>query len=95
VLNNWYPGENLSGQARKGYTQTDVNMLVGLAFQAWREWQPIDVRASATGQVYRRIGYGPLLDVFMLDMRSYNDPTPMTGRPPTAAGSWAPNRRSG
>jgi len=28
------------------------------------------------GQVYRRIGYGPLLDVFMLDMRSYKDPNP-------------------
>jgi alkaline phosphatase D len=46
-----------------------------LAFQAWREWQPIDVRVS-TGQVYRRIGYGPLLDVFMRDMRSYKDPNP-------------------
>jgi alkaline phosphatase D len=26
-------------------------------------------------RVYRRIGYGPLLDVFMLDMRSYRDNT--------------------
>ena len=58
--------------------------------------QPIDVSASTTGQVYRRIGYGgPLLDVFMLDMRRYEDPNPMTGRPPKAAGPWAPNRRSG
>ena len=28
-----------------------------------------------TGRVYRRTGYGPLLDVFMLDMRSYRDNT--------------------
>jgi len=76
VLNNWCPGANLIGQARKGYIQTDVNTLAGLAFQARREWQPIDVLASTTGQVYRRIGYGPLLDVFILDVRSYEDPNP-------------------
>src|SRR6185312_2241123 len=44
--------------------------------QAWSEWQPIDVRESTDGRVYRTIGYGPLLDVFMLDMRSYKDPNP-------------------
>jgi len=27
------------------------------------------------GRVYRRIGYGPLLDVFLIDMRSYRDST--------------------
>ena len=32
-------------------------------------------RPSDNGRVYRRIGYGPLLDVFMLDMRSYRDNT--------------------
>ena len=26
------------------------------------------------GRVYRKIQYGPLLDVFMLDMRSYRGP---------------------
>jgi alkaline phosphatase D len=28
-----------------------------------------------TGRVYRKIGYGPLLDVFLIDMRSYRDST--------------------
>jgi alkaline phosphatase D len=27
------------------------------------------------GRIYRKIAYGPLLDVFMLDMRSYRDST--------------------
>ena len=26
------------------------------------------------GRIYRKISYGPLLDVFMLDMRSYRGP---------------------
>lgn len=76
VTNNWYPGETLSGQARKGYTESDADKLAGFAYQAWNEWQPIDAGESADGRIYRKIPYGPLLDVFMLDMRSYKDPNP-------------------
>ncbi len=76
TLNNWYPGENLAGQNRAGYSQTDVDTLAGFAFKAFSEWQPIDVRESADGRVYRTVSYGPLLDVFMLDMRSYKNPNP-------------------
>jgi alkaline phosphatase D len=76
VINNWYPGEDLSGQSRKGYRQSAVDPLAGFGYQAWSEWQPIDVAESVDGRVYRKIGYGPLLDVFVLDMRSYKDPNP-------------------
>ena len=27
-----------------------------------------------SGRIYRKIAYGPLLDVFLIDMRSYRDP---------------------
>src|SRR6202047_5691615 len=30
---------------------------------------------AQTGRVYRKISYGPLLDVFLIDMRSYRDST--------------------
>ncbi|MDF0531200.1 alkaline phosphatase D family protein [Tsukamurella sp. 8F] len=76
VLNNWFPGENLTGQDRKGYTETDVDVLAGRAYQAWSEWQPVDPREAKAGRVYRTISYGPLLDVFVLDMRSYKDRNP-------------------
>src|SRR5262245_6226875 len=32
------------------------------------------IHAAAPGRVYRKISYGPLLDIFMLDMRSYRGP---------------------
>ena len=35
---------------------------------------PIRARAAEPGRVYRKISYGPLLDVFMLDMRTYRGP---------------------
>lgn len=76
VINNWYPGENIAGQNRKGYTETDVNKLADFAYQAWREWQPVQPTEAADGRLYRKISYGPLLDVFVLDMRSYKDPNP-------------------
>jgi len=76
VLNNWFPGESLAGQNRKGYTDTDVDQLAGFAYQAWREWQPVEPSEAADGRLHRKISYGPMLDVFVLDMRSYKDPNP-------------------
>lgn len=76
VVNNWFPGESLAGQNRKGYTATDVDQLAGYAAQAWREWQPVDPAEAADGRLHRKISYGPLLDVFVLDMRSYKNPNP-------------------
>lgn len=76
VVNNWFPGESLAGQNRKGYQQTSVDKLAAMATQAWSEWQPIDVREAVDGRLYRKIAYGPLLDVFVLDMRSYKNPNP-------------------
>ncbi|KWX25388.1 alkaline phosphatase [Mycolicibacterium wolinskyi] len=74
VVNNWFPGESLAGQNRKGYTETDADKLAGYAYQAWREWQPVEPSEAVDGRLHRKISYGPLLDVFVLDMRSYKNP---------------------
>ena len=76
VVNNWFPGESLAGQNRKGYTESDVDKLAGFAAQAWQEWQPVLPSEAVDGRLYRKISYGPELDVFVLDMRSYKDPNP-------------------
>ncbi|WP_439031215.1 alkaline phosphatase D family protein [Gordonia terrae] len=74
VVNNWFPGESLVGQGREGYTEMSVDVLARRGRQAWQEWQPVEIGAS--DRVYRRVPYGPLLDVFVLDMRSFKDPNP-------------------
>lgn len=74
VVNNWYPGESLVGQQRKGYTETSVDVLTHRARRAWSEWQPVALAPS--NRLYRKISHGPLLDVFVLDMRSYKNPNP-------------------
>lgn len=73
VVNNWFPRESLAGQNRKGYTETDVDTLARYGYQAWREWQPVEPSEAHDGRLHRTISYGPLLDVFVLDMRTYKD----------------------
>ncbi len=72
VTNNWYPGEILD-DAR--YTEKRVDVLAARARQAFFEWMPIrPLRHDPEGRVYRKISYGPRLDVFVLDMRTHKDP---------------------
>ncbi|MEO9329125.1 alkaline phosphatase D family protein [Gordonia aurantiaca] len=74
IVNNWFPGESLEGQGRKGYREMSVDVLAKRGRRAWHEWQPVD--DSTAERLYRKVSYGPLLDVFLLDMRSYKDPNP-------------------
>lgn len=70
TVNNWYPGEILDLEE---YTEKNVDVLAQRAAQAFREWLPIGPAENRDGHLYRKIGYGPLLDVFVLDMRTYKD----------------------
>ncbi|MQY07491.1 alkaline phosphatase D family protein [Actinomadura macrotermitis] len=70
VLNNWYPGEILD---LAQYTEKRVDVLAARARRAMFEYTPTAVKATKGGRVYRKVSYGPLLDVFMLDMRTYKD----------------------
>ncbi|MFD7920835.1 alkaline phosphatase D family protein [Streptomyces sp. NPDC059740] len=71
VHNNWYPGEILDEAA---YTEKRVDVLAARARRAFAEYFPIrTLRRDGSGRVYRVVRYGPLLDVFVLDMRTYRD----------------------
>ena len=45
--------------------------LVAHGRRAFHEFKPIRALPSEGSRIYRRVSYGPLLDVFLLDMRSY------------------------
>jgi alkaline phosphatase D len=68
VHNNWSPGLDLRESPE--YKVKDVQTLVRRSRQAFLEYSPMRFESSHP-RIYRRIRYGPLLDVFMLDMRSY------------------------
>ena len=58
------------------YTERNVDVLAARAKQAFFEYAADRARSRSTrrGAIYRRISHGPLLDVFVLDMRTYKDP---------------------
>ena len=69
VVNNWSSSKDLTGDDR--YTEKSIHLLSARAGRAFNEMTPISYTPAEPGRVYRRIAYGPLLDVFFLDMRSY------------------------
>jgi alkaline phosphatase D len=76
VTNNWWPGEPLTRaeHQRKKYVDKNALLLSARAARAFHEYLPLRTTQIEPGRVYRKISYGPLLDVFMLDMRSYRGP---------------------
>ncbi|SMQ14808.1 alkaline phosphatase D [Streptomyces sp. Ag82_O1-12] len=70
VLNNWYPGEILTDPR---YTEKNVDVLAARARRAFSEYFPISTLRRPDGRVYRVQHHGPLLDVFVLDMRTYRN----------------------
>jgi alkaline phosphatase D len=72
VTNDWSP----AGTADEtGYDEHGGSLLVARAARAFHEFMPIRAIPGQEGRVYRKVGYGPLLDVFLIDMRSYRDST--------------------
>ncbi|MBT2409740.1 alkaline phosphatase D family protein [Streptomyces sp. ISL-12] len=83
VRNNWYPGQVITDSA---YTVRDADVLAARARRAFSEYFPISTLkpGAREGRVHRVLRQGPLLDVFVLDMRTYrnaNSPDDQTTDP--------------
>ncbi len=71
VRNNWYPTQILDD---KRYSEKSVRVLADRAKQAFLEYQPLHPDAVKLGKIDRSFQYGDLLDIIMLDMRTYRGP---------------------
>jgi alkaline phosphatase D len=77
VRNDWFPGEELDDQQ---YRERRIDALAVNARRAMYDYSPTLRDPSAP--MYRVMGWGPLVDVFLLDGRSYrspNEPAPAKG----------------
>jgi alkaline phosphatase D len=73
VVNNWSPSLNL--QRDKRYTVKDLPLLAATAARAFREHMPIPLEGfDGAGRLYRVVHYGPLLDIFVVDMQTHRGP---------------------
>ncbi|MGA0532246.1 alkaline phosphatase D family protein [Hansschlegelia sp. KR7-227] len=71
TTNNWYPQEILDLPA---YREKSVALLAARARRAFFDYMPIRIEQRDPQRIYRQASYGPHLDVFFLDMRSYRGP---------------------
>jgi alkaline phosphatase D len=72
VVDNWYHALRLENDAR--YREKSAAVLAARASRAFLEWLPIEPDPGEPERIYRRFGWGPMLDVFRIDMRSYRGP---------------------
>jgi alkaline phosphatase D len=72
VRNNWHPGMSLEDDQR--YTEKRPAVLIANARRAFLEHSPIRLTGSALPPIYRSCPYGPLLEVFAIDLRTYRGP---------------------
>ena len=86
VFNNWYWEKRLDGDTR--YGEKSVAVLAARAQRAFREYMPLAGGLDGPMRLYRRFSYGPRLDVFRVDMRSFrgaNGPNRQVAPGPDAA----------
>jgi alkaline phosphatase D len=69
--NNWYPGQTLGDER---YRVRSASLLAAFAKRAMLEYSPYRFDPVDPERIYRSFNYGPSLDVFMLDERSYRGP---------------------
>jgi alkaline phosphatase D len=73
VTNNWSESKDLS--QNENYTEKNVPLLTARGTRAFLEYAPLRSAGDEESErVYRHIPYGPLLDLFAIDMRSYRGP---------------------
>ena len=69
VYNNWSPGEQLP--ADDPHSVKSADLLAARSMRAFAEYTPIRPVNGNPERIYKKFAYGPSLDVFRLDMRSY------------------------
>ncbi len=69
--NNWYPGQMLGDER---YRVRSASLLAAFAKRAMLEYNPFRLDPLDPERIYRAFAYGPSLDVFMIDERSYRGP---------------------
>ena len=67
VTDDWCPG----GPVSSVYGERSMLALTARACRAFHEFMPMRETLAESGRIYRKVPYGPLLDVFLIDMRSY------------------------
>jgi alkaline phosphatase D len=78
TCNNWFPGEIIDDSR---YKVKSASLLAARGKRAFLEYQPVRPDALDPERIYRSFRYGPSLEVFVLDQRSYRGPNTANRQP--------------
>jgi alkaline phosphatase D len=84
VLNNWYPNEQLP--AEDPHDVKSVDLLAARGQRAFMDYMPVRAQVDAWDELYDNFPYGPSLEIFRLDLRSYRGPNRVNDGEPTERG---------
>jgi alkaline phosphatase D len=76
VVDNWTWEKRLDADTR--YAEKVVRTLASRSERAFREYMPLADDLDGPMRLYRRLSFGPRLDLFRLDMRSFRGPNSVT-----------------
>lgn len=79
VRDNWYWERDLTKDER--YQLKSAALLAARARRAFLEYQPVSTTAEDPDRIYRTIPFGPLVEIFVLDLRSYRGPNSANRQP--------------
>jgi alkaline phosphatase D len=85
VRDNWYWERDLTKDER--YEVKSTALLAARARRAFMEYQPIGILGDDPDRIHRTLPYGPLAEIFALDLRSYRGPNSENRQPVLDAGS--------
>jgi alkaline phosphatase D len=71
VTDNWHNEKSLADDPR--YGEKNILELINRANRAFREYLPIEGGLNDATELFERFSYGPRLDVFRVDMRSFRN----------------------
>lgn len=69
--NNWYPGQRVEDPR---YTEKSCDLLAARARRAFLDYTPLRFDPVDPERIYRSYRFGPALELFLLDERSYRGP---------------------
>lgn len=76
VRDNWYIGRSLAADGRS--REKNLARLARFGRQAFIEHMPIRLEG---GRLYRAVSFGPLVEIFVLDLRSFRGPNSFNRQP--------------